>query len=72
MSANSIEKVEAMQDELRSAGERLRFARTTAARVRDEAKAVALQAVQAGVSESAVAQLVGVDRMTVRNWRGKR
>jgi len=56
---------------LRGAGQRLRFTRSAAQHVRDETKAVVLSALSAGMSETLVAQTVGVDRMTVRKWRGK-
>jgi len=58
-------------DALHNAGQRLRFARAAAQHVRDETKAIVLSALSAGLSETAVAKSTGVDRMTVRSWRGK-
>lgn len=47
-------------------------ARAAARTALTEARARALVALGAGVSEVAVARILGVDRMTVRTWAGKR
>jgi len=54
------------------AGDRLRRAREALAKAMGEAEAEALRALAAGTPESAVARTLGVDRMTVRKWAGKR
>jgi hypothetical protein len=41
-------------------------------KARDTAKTLAPQAIAAGVAEADIARRLGVDRMTVRSWLGKR
>ena len=41
-------------------------------KVMTHAREVALRALQEGHSEVAVAEKLGVDRMTIRRWAGKR
>ncbi len=57
---------------LERAGARLAAARTEQAAALQEAERAALDALADGISESAVARTLGVDRMTVRKWAGKR
>lgn len=57
---------------LEQAGARLRRARAELAKSIEEAERAGLQALAEGESESAVARTLGVDRMTVRKWAGKR
>lgn len=54
------------------AGDRLRRARAALAKAIEEAEAEGLQALADGIPEAAVARTLGVDRMTVRKWAGKR
>lgn len=58
-------------DDLDDVGRRLAAARAAADHVTDEAKAAALAALASGDSERAVADRLGVDRLTVRAWAGK-
>lgn len=58
--------------ELQRAGDRLRRARAGLARAIEQAEAEGLRALAEGVPEAAVARALGVDRMTVRKWAGKR
>lgn len=58
--------------QLAEAGSALMAARYAADEALREAKAVALKALKAGVTEVDVATSLGVDRMTVRKWAGKR
>lgn len=58
--------------DLDRAGESLRRARAALDQALKNAEAVGLLALAEGVSESAVARALGVDRMTVRKWAGKR
>jgi uncharacterized protein YjcR len=44
----------------------------TGRKARDTAKMLAPQAIAAGVAEADIARRLGVDRMTVRSWLGKR
>ncbi|HWV47381.1 MAG TPA: hypothetical protein VN039_15390 [Nitrospira sp.] len=54
------------------AGDKLRSARTKEQAAYQEAHRAALAALQAGFPETGVAEALGVDRMTVRKWAGKR
>jgi transposase len=56
---------------LRECGEKLRTARNTAETARALSQHLTCEAIAAGVSEKRAAELVGVDRMTVRKWLGK-
>lgn len=59
-------------DEVTQAGQRLNEARVAQAHAWEEAKHVALAALEDGtMSERAVAEALGVDRNTVRAWQGK-
>lgn len=58
--------------ELERAGKRLRTTRSAQSKTYEEARVAALNALAGGMSESEVAATLGVDRMTVRKWRGKR
>lgn len=57
---------------LDEAGRRLRRARAALAKALDEAQTEAQAALANGEPESSVARALGVDRMTVRKWAGKR
>lgn len=57
---------------LAETGSTLMAARKAAAEAMDAAKRVGLEALADGVTEADVARSLGVDRMTVRNWAGKR
>jgi DNA invertase Pin-like site-specific DNA recombinase len=59
-------------DELKRAGRDLAAARKSSATAYKAAHTAALDALSMGVSESEVARSLGVDRMTVRKWAGKR
>lgn len=58
--------------ELQTVGKRLRAARDAQAKAYEAARLAALASLADGVSESQVATDLGVDRMTVRKWQGKR
>lgn len=60
------------QEELARAGRKLRSARKAEQAALETAKVAALQAIEEGQTEVAVAATLGVDRMTVRKWAGKR
>jgi DNA invertase Pin-like site-specific DNA recombinase len=53
-------------------GGRLDKARAKVAELMVEAQRIGLDALSSGATESEVARLLGVDRMTVRKWQGKR
>jgi DNA-binding transcriptional regulator YiaG len=57
---------------LTHAGNRIRKARTKLSEEMAEAKRIALDALKSGATEAEVARLLGVDRMTIRKWEGKR
>jgi hypothetical protein len=57
---------------LEAAGQSLAASRNAARAARDDAKAIALKAIELGWSEYAVSQALRVDRMTLRKWLGKR
>jgi len=59
-------------DELRRAGRKLRSARKAADDAYEAARLVALDEIAAGTAEAVVARELGVNRMTVRKWLGKR
>lgn len=61
-----------MNDELERAGARLRRARASLATATEEAREIGTRALAEGHAEAAVARALGVDRMTVRKWAGKR
>ena len=58
--------------DLERAGAKLRRARGAVAAAIEEAERVALAALAEGETEVAVARALGLDRMTVRKWAGKR
>ncbi len=55
-----------------AAGDRLRRARADSERALAAARQVALMAVADGAAEAATARELGVDRMALRGWLGKR
>lgn len=59
------------QQLLQIAGDKLSVARAAEKSARVEARAVAVGAIADGQTESTVARLLGVDRMTIRKWLGK-
>jgi transposase len=59
-------------DELEKVGRKLRSARKSAQDALVAAQAAALVALAEGATEVEVAKSLGVDRMTVRKWAGKR
>jgi len=61
-----------MNDDLESAGARLRRSRASLDKAVEVAREAAMRALAEGHAEAAVARALGVDRMTVRKWAGKR
>lgn len=61
-----------MTDNLERAGRKLRSARKTQKDAMEAARIAALEALDLGYTEVQVANTLGVDRMTVRKWAGKR
>ena len=57
--------------ELARAGHNLRVARDKLGDAKDDAQAAAKLAVKDGQSEQYVAEMLGVNRLTVRKWIGK-
>lgn len=57
---------------LTHAGNRLARARGNVDALMDNAREIALDAISSGATEAEVARILGVDRMTVRKWLGKR
>lgn len=57
---------------LTKAGRKIARLRADLAAAMAEAREIALTALQGGETEVDVARELGVDRMTVRKWRGKR
>lgn len=60
-----------MTPALDAAARRLRAARESLNTAMEGARLAALKALDAGVSEVDVSRQLGVNRMTVRKWRGK-
>ncbi len=58
--------------DLERAGARLRRARVALDKATEEAREAGVRALAEGRAEAAVARALGVDRMTVRKWAGKR
>ena len=56
---------------LDAAGRDLRLAREALDAALERSRALALEALEAGISEAQVSRRAGVDRMTVRRWAGK-
>lgn len=61
-----------LHKELDVAGRKLRTARQRVETVMGEAEGVARAAYNYGIPETTIAALLGVNRMTVRKWLGKR
>jgi len=61
-----------IEEHLRAIGHRLARNRTNLEIAWEDAHAAAFEAIDAGKSQHRVAELLGVDRMTVRKWVGKR
>lgn len=61
-----------MTDNLKRAGRKLRSARKAEQEAFEAARLAALADLAVGVSEVEIAKELGVDRMTVRKWAGKR
>lgn len=47
-------------------------AKAALAQVTDEAKTAARAGAEAGIAEARLSELLGVDRMTIRSWLGKK
>lgn len=60
------------QPNVEAAGQRLSAAKTELDAAYANAREVGLSAIAAGGKEATVARTLGVDRMTVRKWQGKR
>lgn len=58
--------------DLERAGRKLRSARKAEAEAYEAARVAALAAVAGGVPEAVAARELGVNRMTIRKWMGKR
>lgn len=61
-----------IEKRLEARGRMLATARKAERGIFDAAAALAVEAADAGKSEYRIAELLGVDRMTVRKWVGKR
>lgn len=61
-----------IRDRLASIGQRLKTATRARKDVLDEAHKAVRAGADEGVSEVEMARLVGVTRMTIRSWLGKR
>jgi DNA-binding transcriptional regulator YiaG len=64
--------VEEIEKRLRVQGEVLAGTREEAESARGRSMELAIEAAAAGLSQHRIAELLGVDRMTVRKWVGKR
>jgi transposase len=64
--------VEELENRLRAVGRHLLTARTAELHMREAAAVLAIEADDAGLSQRRIAELLGVDRMTIRKWIGKR
>jgi hypothetical protein len=65
-------RIDMTRNELVAIGARRRRAKGNFEKVNEEAKQAARAAVAAGMTEVDVKDALGVDRMTVRSWLGKR
>lgn len=61
-----------MTPTIKTVGRRLKAARRAEQKAYHDAQVAALGALADGATEVSVAQTLGVDRMTVRKWQGKR
>lgn len=61
-----------MTDDLERVGRKLRSARKAQSEAMEAGRIAALDALTEGYTEVQVANTLGVDRMTVRKWAGKR
>lgn len=61
-----------MTSGLERAGRKLRSARKAQKGAMEDARVAAIDAIEQGYTEVEVAATLGVDRMTVRKWAGKR
>jgi Homeodomain-like domain len=64
--------VEDNETRLRRIGDELAANRKTGADIFQRARDAATEAVEVGISHRRIAELLGVDRMTIRKWVGKR
>lgn len=69
LSENELERLDI---DLHRVGDALRAARKATEAAYAEAERAALAGLKAGFTEVGVADSLGVDRMTVRKWQGKR
>lgn len=61
------------EGELEALAKRWQTAQIREAQLREEVRAAVVLACDEGrISEAAAARIAGVDRMTIRSWRGKR
>lgn len=61
-----------MEYRLSAAGAGFAIIRSNVAAARDNLRALAAEAADLKISQQRIAELLGVDRMTVRKWVGKR
>lgn len=71
MDKPSVEQI-ASRQKLDKAGANLRSAREALQAAMEAARRAALDSIEHGTPESVAASELGVDRMTVRKWAGKR
>lgn len=60
------------REQLRKAGKKIQSARKAESAAMDAAMTAAINAAAANIPETTIASELGVDRMTVRKWLGKR
>lgn len=73
VTVDDMEKAEKMKRRLKVAGRNLLTARTAERHIRDAAAALAAEAYATkDFSQHQIARLLGVDRMTIRNWLEKK
>jgi DNA-binding transcriptional regulator YiaG len=61
-----------MESRLRAHGLKLAAARDRERQIREETPALIVEAASLSISQRRIAELLGVDRMTVRKWVGQR
>ena len=61
-----------LEEHLKAIGQRLARNRANLDIAWEDAHTAAYEAIDAGKSQHRIAELLGVDRMTVRKWVGKR